>query len=451
MDHFHYTDGHLFGEDVPLAQIADAVGTPTYVYSALTILDHFDRLTTAFADLAPLICFSVKSCPNIHIARLLVERGAGLDVVSGGELHRARLAGCADDRVVYAGVGKTEHEIAYALGAGASGEFVGAAPGKPIGLFNVESEPEFELIASVADRLGVVTHAALRVNPDVDPKTHRYTTTGKRENKFGVDIEQARDFFERLGAHPNVRLTGLHLHIGSPVCDPAPYVEAIRRVAALMDDLERGGHPIQTLDLGGGFGADYETGQSPNAKDYAQAITPLLKDRVDRGLRVILEPGRTIIANAGALLTRVQFVKDTGDKKFIICDAGMHTLLRPALYQAFHFIWPIRVAPEHVPLRRAEQLDLPGLERCDIVGPICESADFLGQNRCIPPVKRGDLVAVFAAGAYGSSLSSRYNSHTLPAEVLINNDCATIIRQRETIDEALRNELEPSTVEISPE
>lgn len=446
MDHFRYIEGELFGEGVRLTDIADAAGTPVYVYSTATIVEHFDRLASAFSDLKPLICFSLKSCSNLHIAKLLVARGAGMDVVSGGELHRSRLAGCPDDRVVYAGVGKTEAEISYAMGFEGRGDLIGAEPGEPIRLFNVESEPEFELLASVAAHHDVVTHAALRVNPDVDPKTHRYTTTGKRENKFGVDIDRARGFFERYGSNEHVRLTGLHVHIGSPVYDTAPYVQAIERVNQLIDELERDGHEIKTLDLGGGFGADYETGRSPGAADYAKAITPLLKERVDNGLQVILEPGRTIIGNAGVLLTRVQFVKDSGEKKFVICDAGMHTLIRPALYEAFHFIWPVKVDLQHTPQQRKAEMDLPGLELCDVVGPICESADFLGLGRKLPPVKRGDVLAVFTAGAYGFTLSSRYNGHPAPAEVLIHGGDAQIVRRRETAADLVEHELTPKAV-----
>ncbi len=446
MDHFRYIEGELFGEGVRLTDIADAAGTPTYVYSAATIVEHYDRLASAFSELKPLICFSLKSCSNLQIAKLLVARGAGMDVVSGGELHRSRLAGCPDDRVVYAGVGKTEAEISYALGFEGRGELRGGEEGKPIRLFNVESEPEFELLASVAKHHEAVTHAALRVNPDVDPKTHRYTTTGKRENKFGVDIDRAREFFEKYGANEHVKLTGLHLHIGSPVYDPAPYVQAIERANQLIDELARDGHEIKTLDLGGGFGADYETGRSPAAAEYAKVITPLLKDRVKDGLQVILEPGRSIIGNAGVLLTRVQFVKDSGEKKFIICDAGMHTLIRPALYEAFHFIWPVKVEPQFEPKHRKAEMDLPGLELCDVVGPICESADFLGLGRKLPPLKRGDLLAVFTAGAYGFTLSSRYNGHPSPAEVLITGGDAQIVRKRETVTDLVELELTSKSI-----
>ena len=440
MDHFHYMDGVLHADGVALSDLAERVGTPTYVYSAATLIDHYQRLTTAFAPLAPLVCFSLKSCSNIHIARLLVERGAGLDVVSGGELHRARLAGCPGDRIAFAGVGKTAAEIAYALGAPGRGELAGAAPGGPIGLFNVESEAELDLLDSIAGDLGVRANAALRVNPDVDPGSHRYTTTGKRENKFGVDLARARTILFDRPVHAPTRLSGLHVHIGSPVYDPASYVEALARVFALMDDLATRGVRITTLDLGGGFGADYETGRSPSAADYAAALLPLLGPRAGAGLGIVLEPGRSLVANAGVLLTRVQYVKVSGEKRFVICDAGMQTLLRPALYEAFHFVWPVCVEPEHVPPRRAADLHLPGLVMCDVVGPICESADFLALGRLLPPVRRGDVLAVLTAGAYGFTQASRYNSRPFPAEVLVAGHDARVIRARETLNDLVVHE-----------
>jgi diaminopimelate decarboxylase len=435
MDDFVYHAGRLRGEEVDLEGLAAAVGTPTYVYSRNTFLDHHRKLQAAFAPLDPLLCFSVKSCGNIHIARLLVEAGAGLDVVSGGELHRARLAGCPAERLVYAGVGKTDAEIEQALGYGDQ-----PGSGEPIAYFNVESEPEFENIARHAARLGVRAAAALRVNPDVDPKTHRYTTTGKRETKFGVDLERAVAFFDRYGRDSHLRLDALHLHLGSPIFSAQPYVRALHRALHLIDDLEQRGFPIRALDIGGGFGADYETGRSPAAIEYAHEIVPLLEPRVKQGLRVILEPGRSIAANAGVLLTRVQYIKESGDKRFLICDAGVQTLLRPALYDAFHFIWPVQVAEEFAPERRLEDMELPGLVACDVVGPICESSDFLGKNRRLPPVKRGDLLCVFTAGAYGMVMASQYNAHPRPAEVLVSGGEAALIRRRETYDDLTRGE-----------
>ncbi len=443
MDDFRYESGWLRCEGVDLSDLAEQVGTPVYVYSRHTFLDHLRKVREAFAAVDPLICFSLKSCGNVHLARLLVDAGAGLDVVSGGELHRAKLAGCPGERIVFAGVGKTDREIEEALRYGE------ATPG-PIAYFNIESEAEFENIAVLARRLGVTAHAALRVNPDVDPQTHRYTTTGKRETKFGVDLERAMAFFERYGRDEHLRLDALHLHLGSPIYSAEPYVEALRRALALVDDLEARGLPIRALDIGGGFGADYETGRSPAAVEYADKIVPLLQPRVQRGLRVILEPGRSIAANAGVLLTRVQYVKESGDKRFLICDAGVHTLLRPALYGAFHFIWPVRVEEQHVPPRRGEALDLPGLVACDVVGPICESSDFLGKERRLPAVSRGDLLCVLTAGAYGMTMASQYNAHPRPAEVLIEGKAAWLVRARESYADLTRGEEKCSAVELAP-
>jgi diaminopimelate decarboxylase len=446
MDEFTYEAGRLRCEELDLIALADAVGTPTYVYSRRTFLDHFEKVQRAFAPLEPLICFSLKSCGNVHLARLLVEAGAGLDVVSGGELHRAQLAGCPAERIVFAGVGKTDREIEEALRYGHDA----GDDGRPIGYFNVESEAEFENLAAIAGRLGVTAHAALRVNPDVDPQTHTYTTTGKRETKFGVDLERAATFFETYGRDKHLRLDALHLHLGSPIYSPEPYVEALERALALVDDLEKRGFAIAALDIGGGFGADYETGRSPAAVEYAERIVPLLEPRVGRGLRVILEPGRSIAANAGVLLTRVQYVKQSGDKRFLICDAGVQTLLRPALYDAFHFIWPARVEEEYATERRLEDMELPGLVACDIVGPVCESSDFLGKDRRLPPVERGDLLCVFTAGAYGMVMASQYNAHPRPAEVLVDGDSASVIRRRETYDDLLRGEEKSEPIDLAP-
>lgn len=427
MDDFAYRHGELHCGSIRVSSIADRFGTPTYLYSAATLLDHHRKLARAFAPLQPLICYSVKSSGNINLCRLLAEEGAGMDVVSGGELHRAMAAGCPTEHCVYAGVGKTDAEIEFAILQG-------------VGVLNVESEAEFEVVAAIAARLQRTCAAALRVNPDVDPKTHRYTSTGRKETKFGVDIERARAFFAAYGNDRWCRLTGIHLHIGSPVYSVQPYVDAITKTLALIDDLKAAGHTVDTLDLGGGFGADYETGQSPEATVYAAAIVPLLAERVRRGLRVILEPGRTIVANAGILLTRVLYMKQSGDKTFVICDAGMNTLLRPSHYDAFHFIWPTAPEAGFVPLHRARSIELDGLTLMDVVGPICESGDFLAIDRPLPPLRRGDLVAVFTAGAYGMSMASRYNSVPLPAEVLVEGNEVRLIRRRETWDDLIAHE-----------
>jgi diaminopimelate decarboxylase len=464
MDHFTYTNGRLTCEGLDLASLAAQVRTPCYIYSAATLRLHYRRLAEAFAPLDPLICFSVKSCSNLSILKTLAELGAGMDVVSGGELCRARLAGVPADKIVFAGVGKTDEEIISALGRPADDEpalLDRHGNTDPIGLFNIESEQEFGAISTLAQNLGVKARAALRVNPDVDPLTHKHTTTGKAGTKFGVDIGggRAKAFFRSYDGHPHLKLCGLHVHLGSPVLSPQPYVQAILKILALADELERDGHRIEVLNLGGGFGADYTTGQSIPAVQYAREIVPLLHERLEkrwaetgRRIRIVLEPGRTIVANAGILLTRVQYIKTGGEgggKKFLVCDAGMHTLLRPALYDAFHFIWPVNVAPQHVPPTREATPDLPGLDPCDIVGPICETADFLSTNpatRPLPPVARGDLLAVFTTGAYGMSMSSRYNSHTLPAEVLIDNGKATIIRRRETYADLVGHEMNPEPI-----
>lgn len=442
MDYFEYRGGELWCEGVPVARAAELAGTPSYVYSGATLAEHLDRLTAAFAPFRPQVCFSVKSCPNTHVLRLLVERGSGLDCVSGGEVERAWLAGCPMDRVVFAGVGKRTDEIRAAL----DGRFSPLGDPRtrdrgPVGLFNIESEEEFEHAAAIAEELGVTAHAALRVNPDVDPETHRYTTTGRAENKFGVDIERARRFFEDHGDHPRLRLRALHMHIGSQIGSAKPFSDAAEKVLALIDDLRTSGFAIEALDIGGGFGAAYITGQAPAFSDYADRLAPLLTPIVNAGVRIIVEPGRSIAGSAGVLVTRVEYVKQGGVKRFVICDAGMHTLVRPSHYGAFHFAWPVRVQPGFEPPKRDAFLDLPGLETVDLVGPICETGDFLAEGRALPPVTRGDLIAVFTAGAYGAAMASNYNTHTLPAEVLVEGDAARIIRRRQSLSQILENEL----------
>jgi diaminopimelate decarboxylase len=427
VDHFAYRRGELFCEDVPVADVADAVGTPCYVYSRATLRDHYRRLTEAFGELDPLICYAIKSCANLSVCRALAELGAGMDLVSGGELHRARLAGVDPGRCVYAGVGKSDDEIRAALEA-------------RVGWLNVESEAEFANVSAVARAAGRRCRAALRVNPDVDPRTHRYTTTGRKETKFGVDLDRARLFFETYGRDEHCELRGIHLHLGSPIYSAEPYVRGIRKTLRLIDELAAGGHRIEMLDIGGGFGADYETEQTPLAADYAGEIVPLLADRARRGLRIIIEPGRTITANAAVLLVRVLYVKQSGSKTFVICDAGMNALIRPSHYGAFHFIWPCRVGEAFVPPRRVREMDLPGLVAVDVVGPICESGDFLAEDRALPPVQRGDLLAVFSTGAYGMVMASRYNSNPLPAEVMVDGTSPVIVRRRETYDDLTAHE-----------
>lgn len=427
MDHFRFIDGALHCEGVAVDDVAKAVGTPCFIYSRATLLEHLRRIRTAFAPLQAQVRYSVKCCSNLSILRLLVRAGAGMDVVSAGELRRALEAGCPAEHCVQAGVGKRDDEIALAIRSG-------------IGLFNVEGEQEFDAIADIARRLGRRCEGALRINPDVDPKTHRHTSTGHRATKFGVAAGQARALLRRGAADPWFRLRGIHLHIGSPVYDTAPYVEAITCATRLMDDLAAEGVSLDTLDIGGGFGADYVSGQSPGAGDYAAAIVPLLEDRVRAGLRVILEPGRSIAANAGCLILGVVFTKESAGRTYVICDAGMNALLRPSHYDAFHFAWPTRPGPSMVPPSRTPEPALEGLVPCDIVGPLCETGDYLALGRHIPPVERGSRLAVFTAGAYGMTMASRYNSSPLPAEVLVEGDSFSIIRARETYDDMVSHE-----------
>ena len=431
MDWFEYRDGQLFCEEMNVDALTAEVGTPLYLYSQRTLEHHYDAISRAFAAVDPLICYSIKSCGNINLIKVLADRGAGMDIVSGGELQRAAQAGVPMNKVVYAGVGKTDDEIVSALE-------------HEINSFNVESEAEFENIAAIATSLGKTARAMLRVNPDVaDPNTHAKTTTGKKETKFGVDIDRAERVFEHFGHHKQLRLTGIHLHIGSPIYSPGPYVEAIERVLPLIDTLRGQGYTIDTLNIGGGFAADYESGKSPSYEDYAGAIVPLLQGR---DLKIMLEPGRTISGNSGVLITRVQYVKTSGRKVFVIVDAGMHHLVRPSMYEAFHFIWPTNLAPAHVPAERLAEMPNEGLSPADVVGPICETGDVLATGRALPPVARGDLLAVFTAGAYGMSMANNYNAMPRPAEVMVDHDRATLIRRRETYDDLIAPELEPEAV-----
>ena len=422
MDHFEYRSGRLFCEDVPVEAIASDVGTPAYVYSAATLRDHYRRLAEAFAELRPLICFSVKSLANVHILRLLAEQGSGFDVVSGGELFRVRQAGGDPAKVAFAGVGKTDREIGEAVAAG-------------IALFTVESEAEFENLSRLAAAAGRQVRAGLRVNPDVyDPETHRYTATGRKGTKFGVDIDRAEGFFASYGRDPNVRLDTIHLHLGSPTYSAGPYVQAIGKALGLIGRLRESGFEVKALDIGGGYAADYDEGRSPLAADYAAGIVPLLKDT---GLEVILEPGRQIGCNAGILLSRVLYVKRGGGKRFVIVDAAMTDLIRPALYGAEHFMYPARLAEGVPPPQRRIDFAPPGAVKVDVVGGVCESTDFLAEGRMLPPLGRGELLAVFSAGAYAFVMSSQFNSRPRAAEVLVEADAWRVIRRRETYEDLL--------------
>jgi diaminopimelate decarboxylase len=420
MDHFEYHNGELFCEQVAVAKIAAAVGTPAYVYSAATLRHHYRAIAEAFAELQPTICFSVKSLSNIHILKLLAEAGSGFDVVSGGELARVRQIGADGAKVVFAGVGKTDREITDALAYG-------------IGCFNVESEEEFQNLSRLAAAAGKQASVALRINPDVyDRQTHRYTATGKKATKFGVDLDRAEAFFDRFGRDGHARLEGIHFHLGSPIYSAEPYVETITKLLPLIDRLRRRGFALRLLNIGGGFAADYERGRSPAATDYASAIVPLLRGR---DLTIYLEPGRFIACNSGMLLTNVLYLKEGGERRFAVVDAAMTDLIRPALYDAQHLIYPARLAAGAAPPDRRPDYAAPGGQKVDIVGGVCESSDFLAKDRVLPPLSRGELLAVFSAGAYSFVMSSQYNSRPRAAEVLVEGDAWRIIRRRETNDD----------------
>jgi diaminopimelate decarboxylase len=419
MDYFHYKKGKLFAEDVSVERIAGQVGTPVYIYSKATFKDHLRKIQQAYSGLETMVCYSVKACGNIHVLKFMAEAGSGFDIVSGGELYRVLQAGGDPSKVVYAGVGKTDAEILEALDAG-------------IGYFNIESEAELENLIRLAKQRRKRPRVALRVNPDVDYKTHAFLTTGKRETKFGIDIERAVKVFADYGNDPAVNICALHVHLGTGGKKIDPYVEAVKKILPLIDRLRDEGHRVEALDLGGGYGADYESDTVPSAAEYAAGIAPLLKDK---DIRLVLEPGKSICANAGIMLTRVLYVKQGGSKKFVITDAGMNDLIRPALYDAFHFIWPAKVDEKFVPHQRTSDSKLKGTEVVDIVGPICEGADFFAKDRPLPPVARGDLLAVFTAGAYGFSMSSNYNARGRAAEVLVDDDKFSIIRKRETYED----------------
>jgi len=454
MDSFHFVNGQLHAESVPLAQIAERFGTPTFVYSSATIRDHVRKLQVAYAPLKARICFAVKACPNLSVLRLLAQSGCGMDVVSGGELYRALLAGVQPEQIVFAGVGKSTDELRAALGdhsalfppPSADQPSFTQLPARPIGCINVESEQELGQIAEIARSMQIRANCALRINPDVAAGGHKHISTGGHDSKFGIPIEQAGPIIRRFASDKHIALTGLHVHIGSSITSPAPFVQATQRLLQLITALASpgaNGEPavaIKSLDLGGGFGADYQTGDAPAASVFAEHLIPLLAPFVALGLAITIEPGRMIVANAGVLLTRVRTTKQSGPSKFIVLDSGMNHLIRPALYEAFHFIWPTSVSPQHEPPRRSADLSLPGLERCEVVGPICESGDYFARGRLLPPISPGELLGIFAAGAYAMSMASRYNSHPLPAEVIVDGSDVWLARSRETLADLVSHE-----------
>lgn len=417
MHEFKYINGHFCCEHARVEDLARKFGTPLYVYSYQTLVDHYRKLADAFSSLKPLICFSVKANSNLAILRSLVAQGAGLDIVSGGELFRALKAGCPPERIVYASVGKTDAEIEAAIR-------------KNILFFNVESLPELENIDRIAKKLDKKVRLALRINPDVAPKTHKFITTGKLTNKFGIDFGTAQKIMYGYSGLTHARIKGVHIHIGSQITDGAPFVEAIKKVAGFISQLKNRGIAIEYLNIGGGLGIVYDQENPQTAVKYAKKVIPLLKKT---GLKIIMEPGRFVVGQSGILVTRVLYIKKTPLKKFVIVDGGMNDLIRPALYDAYHKIIPVSMAAG----RSGKK------EIVDVVGPICESGDFFAKARSLAQVREGDYLAVMSAGAYGFSMASNYNSRRRPAEVLVNAHKAYLIRKRECYEDLIRNEVVP--------
>ncbi len=418
MHEFSYRGGRLCAESVPLEDLARRFGTPLYVYSHATLTGHFERLDRAFAGVPHLICYSVKSCANLAVLKTLANAGAGFDIVSGGELRRALATGVGPEKIVFAGVGKTEEEIAAALR-------------RRILFLTVESLAELETIERVAARLRLVARIAFRVTPDVDPHTHRYITTGKAENKFGLDLARAREAYRKAMRLRHVRPTALQMHIGSQIVETGPYVEALRKVLPLARVLLRDGVPLERLDIGGGLGIIYRDETPATADRFAAAVLPELEGL---GLKLVLEPGRFIAGNSGVLLTRVLYRKKGGARDFVIVDAAMNDLIRPSLYGASH---------EILPLRKGKGRTITA----DVVGPVCESGDFLAKDRRMREPRPGDLLAVMGAGAYGFAMSSNYNSRRRAAEVLARGARAWLVRKRERYEDLVRGERIPAFLE----
>jgi diaminopimelate decarboxylase len=415
MHFFKYHGGELYAEDVTVRHLAEKYGTPLYIYSYNTLLRHFKAYDEAFDGFPHMICFAVKANSNAAILRLFATKGGGADIVSGGELYAALKAGVPSRKIVYAGVGKTEAEIRFALSS-------------KILMFNVESEAELEEIDRVAGKMKVKAPVALRINPDIDPETHPYIATGLKKHKFGIPIEDALEYYELACGLKNINVIGVHKHIGSQITKVTPFVDALKRILLLIDELALRGVAVQYLDVGGGLGISYKDEEPPVPADLAKHLMPLLKGRK---LTLIMEPGRSIAGNAGILVTKTLYLKESAEKDFIIVDAGMNDLIRPSLYNAYHNVVPV------VRNRRGKVF-------CDVVGPICESGDFLAREREMSRVKQGEYLAVMSAGAYGFSMSSNYNSRTRAAEVIVKGKEHVLIRKRETYADLIRNEQIPA-------
>jgi diaminopimelate decarboxylase len=419
MHDFDYKNGELCCENVAIRTIAQRTGTPFYCYSSNTLANHFRAFDRAFAGVPHLICFAVKSNPASAVLRLLGREGSGADIVSGGELFRALRAGIDPKKIVYAGVGKRRDEIEYALKM-------------DILMFNVESGEELQAIDRAAKDMRTKARIALRVNPDIDPRTHAYISTGLKENKFGIPIEQALEHYQIARNLGNIEVVGIHQHIGSQITEIQPFVDALTKVTGFVKELKAAGIGIRYINMGGGLGITYKDETPPLPKDVAQAVRPLLKEC---GCTIVMEPGRAIVGNAGILVTRALYHKESGEKKFVIVDAGMNDLIRPSLYEAYHDIRPVI------------QQEKPRTIVADVVGPICESGDFLAKDRELPVVQQGDLLAVMGAGAYGFSMSSNYNSRPRVPEVLVHGNEYYVVRERETYNDLVRGEKLPRWLE----
>jgi len=427
MHHFRYRDGALACEGTDLESLASVYGTPTYVYSSATILDNYRRLNNALEPLDREVCYAMKANSNLSVLELFVREGAGFDIVSGGELFRVLKAGGTAAKCTFAGVGKTRDEIEYALREG-------------VFCFNVESEPELDAIESVAADIGLRAPVAVRLNPDVDAKTHKYISTGKSQNKFGVGLDRALAVYAHAASRPHLEIRGVQTHIGSQILDPAPFGEAIAKILPVVEELKRL-YNLAFFSVGGGVGIEYHEALASGSAQwwvdhperitpeaYAKVIVPLL---LPLGMRILFEPGRFLVGNAGVLLATVLYIKKTPTKTFVVTDAAMNDLIRPALYEGWHEIVPLRAGDP-----AAERLPV------DVVGPVCESGDFFAQDRPLPPLAPGDRVALLSTGAYGFSMASNYNSRPLPAEILVTGDSGRVIRKRQNFTDLVAAELD---------
>lgn len=411
MHDFHFKKGELYCEDVKVEAVAKSVGTPCYIYSYKTLVDHFTKIKTAFAPVNPVICFAMKANDSLSVIKALVDQGAGLDIVSLGELKKARMVKADPQKIVFASVGKTREEIEEAINTG-------------ILFFNVESLPELERINAIAKTMGKIANVAIRINPDVQAPTHDFITTGTLKKKFGIDLKTTRQIFRSRKKYKNVNINGVHIHIGSQITSGKPFVGAIKKTVEFINELRNEGVHIEYLDIGGGLGIIYKDEKPQTAQQYADAVLPILKNT---GLKIIMEPGRFIVGNAGIFVTKVLYLKDNGFKKFLVVDGGMNDLIRPSLYDAYHEIVPVKET-------KAKKI------KVDVVGPICESGDFFAHDRVLPNLKEDDLLAIMSAGAYGYVMASNYNVRGRVPEVMVKGDQAEIVTKRELFEDLIKGE-----------